>query len=148
MTSIGPSAAQSVASAAQGASPQQLLSSAPQMLSSAPQQLGQLLTQFTGAGSGAGQQTSAMPVGFAGTSAIKGINPAGADQPGRRRVRVGTIQASAAVHMGGTGDHRGGIPDQQRTRPDTPRGRTAGRCGQRQRRRRRRNDGLRRAQHP
>ena len=77
MTSIGPSAAQSVASAAQGAGPQQLLSSAPQMLSSAPQQLGQLLTQFTGAGSGAGQQTSAMPVGFAGTSAIKGINPAG-----------------------------------------------------------------------
>ena len=76
MSSIGPSAAQSVASAAQGA-PQQLLSSAPQMLSSAPQQLGQLLTQFTGAGRGAGQQTAAMPVGFAGTSAIKGINPAG-----------------------------------------------------------------------
>jgi PPE-repeat protein len=73
--SMGPSAAQSAASALQGAGPQQLLSSAPQMLSSAPQTLGQMLTNFTG--QGLGPSTSAMPVGFAGTGALRGINPAG-----------------------------------------------------------------------
>jgi len=85
--SMGPSAAQSAASALQGGGPQQLLSSAPQMLSSAPQSLGQLLTQMTGtqgattlghAGATTlGQQASAMPVGFAGTAAMRGISPAG-----------------------------------------------------------------------
>lgn len=76
--SMGPSAAQSAGSALQGAGPQQLLTQAPQLLSQAPQQLSQLLTQFTGAGSGDSAQLAAtVPIGFAGTGAIKGINPAG-----------------------------------------------------------------------
>ena len=70
--SIGPEAAQGLT---QG--PGQLLTQAPQQLASAPQQLGSMLTQFTSAGgSGLGQQ-GAMPVGFAGTGAIGGFNPAG-----------------------------------------------------------------------
>jgi PPE-repeat protein len=88
MASMGPQLAQSAGSALQGAGPQQLLSSAPQLLSSAPQTLGQLLTNFTGAspatggaipgmaGAGGGMP-AAMPVGFSGTAAIGGINPAG-----------------------------------------------------------------------
>ncbi|MBS4730605.1 PPE family protein [Mycobacterium sp. SM1] len=77
-SSIGPTAAQSVTSAAPG--PSQLLTSAPQQLASAPQQLGSMLTQFAGS-AGAGANTNlgqgAMPVGFAGTGAIRGFNPAG-----------------------------------------------------------------------
>lgn len=71
MGSIGPSAAQS---AAQG--PMQLLTSAPQQLASAPQQLGSMLTQFAGSSGGSTPQ-STMPVGFAGTGALRGFNPAG-----------------------------------------------------------------------
>ncbi len=100
MASMAPSAGQSATSALQGAGPQQLLSSAPQLLSSAPQTLGQMLTNFTGLGSAGatptavsgsaaftggtpgfsgaiGSASAAMPVGFAGTGAIGGINPAG-----------------------------------------------------------------------
>lgn len=76
MTSMGPQAAQSVTSAAQGAGPQQLASSAPQLLGSAPQTLGQLLTNFSAEGLPS-QASNAMPVGFAGTGAIRGANPAG-----------------------------------------------------------------------
>lgn len=77
-TSIGPSLAQPATSALQAVNPQQIVSSAPQMLSSAPQTLGQMLTNFTGQGAGFGQSgTTAMPVGFAGTGAIRGINAAG-----------------------------------------------------------------------
>jgi PPE-repeat protein len=71
-SSIGPQAAQSLT---QG--PGQLLTSAPQQLASAPQQLGSMLTQFTGSSGGSGLGQGAMPVGFAGTSAIRGVNPAG-----------------------------------------------------------------------
>lgn len=74
MASMGPSAAQSVASAGQGG-PQQMLSQAPQMLSQAPQQLSQLLGQFSNGAGGA--QSGAMPVGFAGTGPVRGVNPAG-----------------------------------------------------------------------
>lgn len=70
--SLGPSAAQSVT---QG--PGQLLTSAPQQLASAPQQLGSMLTQFAGSGAGPNLGQSPMPVGFAGTGAIRGFNPAG-----------------------------------------------------------------------
>lgn len=68
MASMAPSAV----SAWQGLSPQQLLSSAPQMLSSAPQTLSQMLGSFS-----SGSQNAAVPVGFAGTAAINGMNPAG-----------------------------------------------------------------------
>jgi PPE-repeat protein len=71
MGSIGPSAAQS---ATQG--PGQLLTSAPQQLASAPQQLSSMLTQFAGSSGGSTPQ-STMPVGFAGTGALRGFNPAG-----------------------------------------------------------------------
>ncbi|OOK65222.1 PPE family protein [Mycobacterium kansasii] len=68
--SIGPEAAQGFT---QG--PGQLLTSAPQQLLSAPQQLSSMLGQFTGGANSLGQQ--AVPVGFAGTGAIGGFNPAG-----------------------------------------------------------------------
>ncbi len=71
-SSIGPQAVQSVA---QG--PGQLLTSAPQQLASAPQQLGSMLTQFVGNGAGSNLGQGTMPVGFAGTGAIRGFNPAG-----------------------------------------------------------------------
>lgn len=74
--SMASSAPQSVMSAAQG--PAQMLMSAPQQLASAPQQLSSMLGQFLGsAGSDLAQQGSSMPIGFAGTGAISGFNPAG-----------------------------------------------------------------------
>ncbi len=77
--SMVPSAAQSALSGLQGGGPQQVLSSAPQLLSSAPQTLGQLLTGFTGSGLDGQslQPGNVMPVGFSGTTAMKGLNPAG-----------------------------------------------------------------------
>lgn len=74
-TSIASSAPQAATSAIQG--PAQMLTQAPQMLASAPQQLSSMLSQFAGGfGSELGQ--NAMPaVGFAGTGAIQGFNPAG-----------------------------------------------------------------------
>ncbi|HLR99572.1 PPE family protein [Mycolicibacillus parakoreensis] len=77
--SMVPSAAQGALSALQGGGPQQLLSSAPQLLSSAPQTLGQLLTGFTGSGLDGqlGRPADVMPLGFPGTTAMKGMNPAG-----------------------------------------------------------------------
>lgn len=72
--SMAPSAAQAATSGLQGG-PQQLLSSAPQMLSSAPQMLGQALGGFGGQEGGNG--IGAVPVGFPGTAAVRGINPAG-----------------------------------------------------------------------
>jgi hypothetical protein len=88
MASMGPSLGQSAGSALQGAGPQQLLSSAPQLLSSAPQTLGQMISSFTGStapttgfsplgAAAAGGPSAALPVGFAGTGAIGGFNPAG-----------------------------------------------------------------------
>lgn len=79
VSSIAPSAAQSALGAAQSAGPQQLLSSAPQMLSSAPETLGQLLSNMGGGAGAGGQgvQQAAVPLGFAGTGAISGLNPAG-----------------------------------------------------------------------
>lgn len=75
MTSVGPQAAQAATSVTQGG-PQQLASTAPQLLGSAPQTLGQLLTSFSGEGL-AQNGSNVMPVGFAGTGAIRGANPAG-----------------------------------------------------------------------
>lgn len=75
MTSMGSPAAQAATSVTQGG-PQQLASTAPQLLGSAPQTLGQLLTSFSGEGL-AQNGSNAMPVGFAGTGAIRGANPAG-----------------------------------------------------------------------
>jgi PPE-repeat protein len=69
--SVGPEAVQSIASG-----PGQLLTSAPQQLASAPQQLSSLLGQFGGSGANAATQ-GAVPIGFAGTSALRGFNPAG-----------------------------------------------------------------------
>lgn len=71
VASMGPEAAQSLTSG-----PGQLLTSAPQQLASAPQQLGSLLSQFAGNTGSSGTQ-AAMPVGFGGTAAIRGFNPAG-----------------------------------------------------------------------
>lgn len=71
VSSIGPQAAQSVMSATQSLGPQQLLQSAPRMLSSAPQTLSQMMTQFSG------QSMQPTTLGFAGTSAMGGYNPAG-----------------------------------------------------------------------
>lgn len=71
VASMGPEAAQSLTSG-----PGQLLTSAPQQLASAPQQLGSLLSQFAGSTGSSGTQ-AAMPVGFGGTAAIRGFNPAG-----------------------------------------------------------------------
>jgi PPE-repeat protein len=78
MTSIAPQAGQSAASALQSAGPQQLLQQAPEMLSQAPSTLGQLIQQtgFPGAG-GLPANVTNMPVGFAGTSALTRMNPAG-----------------------------------------------------------------------
>ena len=75
--SMASSAPQAAASAIQ--QPAQLATQAPQMLQSAPQALGQLLTQMGGHGASGlgGQPGAAMPVGFPGTGAIKGFNPAG-----------------------------------------------------------------------
>lgn len=75
--SMASSAPQAAASAIQ--QPAQLATQAPQMLQSAPQALGQLLTQMGGHGASGlgGQPAAAMPVGFPGTGAIKGFNPAG-----------------------------------------------------------------------
>ncbi|MCH9731963.1 MAG: PPE family protein [Actinomycetia bacterium] len=72
--SLASAAPQAASSAIQG--PTQMLTQAPQMLASAPQQLSSLLGSF-GSGSELGQQGFAGPVGFAGTGAISGINPAG-----------------------------------------------------------------------
>lgn len=73
---LASSVPQALSSATQG--PTQLLTQAPQMLASAPQQLSGMLGQFTsGFGGGELGQGGAMPVGFAGTGAIRGINPAG-----------------------------------------------------------------------
>ena len=77
-SSIASSAPQALSSAAQG--PTQMLMQAPQQLAQAPQQLGSMLSQFAGSmGSDLGQQglSGAAPVGFAGTGAIRGFNPAG-----------------------------------------------------------------------
>jgi len=75
--SMASSAPQAAASAIQ--QPAQMVTQAPQMLSQAPQALGQLLTQMGGQGASGlgGQPASALPVGFPGTGAIKGFNPAG-----------------------------------------------------------------------
>ncbi len=78
VSSMASSAPQAATSAIQG--PAQMLTQAPQMLAQAPQQLSSMLSQFAG---GFGADTAsqagsgAAPVGFAGTGAIKGINPAG-----------------------------------------------------------------------
>ncbi|OAT69315.1 hypothetical protein AWB85_21355 [Mycobacteroides immunogenum] len=74
--SMIPQAVQGATSALQGG-PQQLLSQAPQLVSQAPQALGQMLGQFGGSGLGSGSQPASVPVGFAGTGAIRGFNPAG-----------------------------------------------------------------------
>lgn len=71
VASLGPQAAQAVSSG-----PGQLLTSAPQQLASAPQQLSGLLSQFAGNTGSSGSQ-AAVPVGFGGTAAIRGFNPAG-----------------------------------------------------------------------
>lgn len=77
-SSMASSAPQAATSAIQG--PAQMVTQAPQTLAQAPQQLGSLLTQFTGSG-GSGLSSpaggAAMPVGFPGTGAINGFNPAG-----------------------------------------------------------------------
>jgi len=71
------SMASSAPSAIQG--PMQMLTQAPQTLAQAPQQLSSLLGQFSGAGGSSlgGTPGAAMPVGFPGTGAISGLNPAG-----------------------------------------------------------------------
>ncbi len=76
-SSLASSAPQAASSAIQG--PTQMLTQAPQMLAQAPQQLGSMLSQFAGSGgSSLGTPGStAMPVGFPGTGAINGFNPAG-----------------------------------------------------------------------
>jgi PPE-repeat protein len=76
-SSMASSAPQAVSSAIQG--PAQMLTQAPQTLAQAPQQLGSMLSQFAGSGgSSLGQPAgAAMPVGFPGTGAISGLNPAG-----------------------------------------------------------------------
>uniref|UniRef100_A0A5Q5BSZ9 PPE protein n=2 Tax=unclassified Mycobacterium TaxID=2642494 RepID=A0A5Q5BSZ9_MYCSS len=79
VSSMASSAPQAATSAIQG--PAQMLTQAPQMLAQAPQQLSSMLSQFAGGfGSDLASQTGtggAGPVGFAGTGAIKGFNPAG-----------------------------------------------------------------------
>lgn len=67
--SMGPEAAQSLSG------PGQALASAPQTLASAPQELSSMLGNIAGNSGASGSQ--AMPVGFAGTGAIRGFNPAG-----------------------------------------------------------------------
>ncbi|MEW2484225.1 PPE domain-containing protein [Mycobacterium sp. NPDC049093] len=76
-SSLASSAPQAASSAIQG--PAQMITQAPQTLAQAPQTLGGMLTQFAGSGgSGMGSPAGgAMPVGFPGTGAINGFNPAG-----------------------------------------------------------------------
>ena len=81
-TSIASSAPQAASSALQG--PTNALMQAPQQLASAPQQLSSLLGQFSSSSSGFGSSgfgsnlaQTGVPVGFAGTGAIAGFNPAG-----------------------------------------------------------------------
>ncbi|WP_292974838.1 PPE family protein [Mycobacterium sp.] len=64
---------EAASSATQG--PGSMLSSAPQTLASAPQELSSLLSNMAGNSGASGAQ--AMPVGFSGTGAIRGFNPAG-----------------------------------------------------------------------
>lgn len=73
-SSLLTSAPQAVSSAIQG--PAQMLTQAPQALAQAPQQLSSMLSQFAGSG-GPSPGVTAMPVGFPGTGAISGFNPAG-----------------------------------------------------------------------
>lgn len=73
-SSLLTSAPQAVSSAIQG--PAQMLTQAPQTLAQAPQQLSSMLSQFAGS-SGPSPGVTAMPVGFPGTGAISGFNPAG-----------------------------------------------------------------------
>lgn len=77
-SSLASSAPQAASSAIQG--PAQMITQAPQTLAQAPQTLGGMLTQFAGSG-GSGLNApaggAAMPVGFPGTGAINGFNPAG-----------------------------------------------------------------------
>ena len=71
-TSIA-SRAQAASSAIQG--PANILMQAPQQLASAPQQLSSMLSQFAGGfGSDLAQQGASVPVGFAGTGAIQGLD--------------------------------------------------------------------------
>ena len=76
-SSLASSAPQAASSAVQA--PAQLLTQAPETLAQAPQTLGSMLSQFSGSGgSGIGSSGSgAMPVGFPGTAAVSGMNPAG-----------------------------------------------------------------------
>ncbi|MEY8019153.1 PPE family protein [Mycobacterium servetii] len=71
LMSVGSSAGQAVTSTTQA--PAQLLSSVPSLLSSAPQTLSGMLSGI----SGANPSAAATPLGFAGTTAMRGINPAG-----------------------------------------------------------------------
>lgn len=74
--SMASSAPQAAASALQ--QPANMLMQAPQTLAQAPQQLSSMLSQFAGGlGGDAAQTGSGIPVGFAGTGAISGYNPAG-----------------------------------------------------------------------
>lgn len=73
-SSLASSAPQAASSAIQG--PTQILTQAPQTLAQAPQQLGSMLSQFASSG-GPSPGATAMPVGFPGTGAIRGFNPAG-----------------------------------------------------------------------
>ncbi|WP_308194027.1 PPE family protein [Mycolicibacterium neoaurum] len=75
--SMASSAPQAAASAIQ--QPANMLMQAPQQLAQAPQQLASMLSQFAGSFGGDAAQvgSSGMPVGFPGTGAISGFNPAG-----------------------------------------------------------------------
>ena len=77
VASMASSAPQAAASALQ--QPANMLMQAPQTLAQAPQQLSSMLSQFAGGfgGDAAGTGSGMMPVGFAGTGAISGVNPAG-----------------------------------------------------------------------
>ncbi len=72
--SMVPQAIQGAAQATQGMNPAQLFSQAPSLMSQAPQMFSQLLSQ---AGAGGAQPATGAPIGFAGTSAINGMNSAG-----------------------------------------------------------------------
>lgn len=76
VASMASSAPQAAASALQ--QPANMLMQAPQTLAQAPQQLSSMLGQFAGGlGGDAAQAGGGVPVGFAGTAPISGINPAG-----------------------------------------------------------------------
>ena len=76
VASMASSAPQAAASALQ--QPANMLMQAPQTLAQAPQQLSSMLSQFAGGfGGDAAGAGSGMPIGFAGTGAIPGVNPAG-----------------------------------------------------------------------